>query len=159
MNAKDLIKKLQLKPHPEGGHYAETYRSEKLILSDEDDSRNVCTAIYFLLEDKEKSHFHRIKSDELWFFHHGVSLEIVMIMDDKIASFTLGNDIMHGELPQAMVPANTWFASKLKGGSGYALVSCTVSPGFDFKDFEIAKREELVLKYGHLKNVIIEFTN
>ena len=121
-------------------------------------NRNVSTAIYFLLEEKNRSAFHRIKSDELWFFHQGQPLEIYSIENGQLNSIVLGNDVLNGELPQAVIPANTWFAAKVKDSKGYALVSCTVAPGFDFEDFELAKREELIQQFPHLKEVIEEFT-
>jgi predicted cupin superfamily sugar epimerase len=158
MNAKELIEKLSLKKHPEGGYYKETYRSSESLLLSNDKNRNLCTAIFFLLENDDKSHFHRIQSDELWFFHQGQPLEIVSIQHNRIQPILLGNDLSQNELPQAIIPANTWFASKVQRGSGYSLVSCTVSPGFDFADFEMAKREDLMRQYPQLESWIVEFT-
>lgn len=158
MDAKKLIQKLQLQPHPEGGFYKKTYRSEETVTTTEGQVRNVCTAIYFLLENEDKSHFHRIKSDEAWFFHQGESIEIVILHDGKLQTIDLGNNIEKGEVPQTIVPANVWFASKIKHGIGYALVSCTVAPGFDFADFELAERIDLTKEYPEFKSVIEEFT-
>ena len=158
MNYKDIIEVLQLQAHPEGGFYAETYRSSAFTLNQNGEKRNLSTAIYFLLHDTNKSNFHRIQSDELWFFHQGEPIEIVTIQDGKARSIILGNAIEKGELPQATIPANTWFGSKLKDGKGYALVSCTVAPGFDFLDFELAEREKLANEFPNLKALIEEFT-
>jgi predicted cupin superfamily sugar epimerase len=158
MNHKDIIEELQLQPHPEGGFYAETYRSSAFTLNQNGEKRNLSTAIYFLLHDTNKSNFHRIQSDELWFFHQGDPIEIVTIQGGKANSIILGNAIEKGELPQATIPANTWFGSKLKDGKGFALVSCTVAPGFDFLDFDLAEREKLVNKFPNLKALIEEFT-
>lgn len=158
MNYKDIIEDLQLQAHPEGGFYAETYRSSAFILNQNGEKRNLSTAIYFLLHDTNKSNFHRIQSDELWFFHQGEPIEIVTIQDGKARSIILGNAIEKGELPQATIPANTWFGSKLKDGKGYALVSCTVAPGFDFLDFDLAEREKLANEFPNLKALIEEFT-
>ncbi len=158
MNYKYIIEELQLQPHPEGGFYAETYRSSEFTLNQNGEKRNLSTAIYFLLHDTNKSNFHRIQSDELWFFHQGEPIEIVTIQDGKARSIILGNAIEKGELPQATIPANTWFGSKLKDGKGYALVSCTVAPGFDFLDFELAEREKLANEFPNLKALIEEFT-
>ncbi|MDF7814408.1 cupin domain-containing protein [Hymenobacter sp. YC55] len=158
MTAPDLIHHLHLLPHPEGGHYRETYRSADTMTTVEAQTRNVSTAIYYLLEDREKSCFHRIKSDELWFFHKGQALEIVLIADGQAATIVLGNDIENGELFQAVIPANTWFAAHVQQGKGYALVSCTVAPGFDFTDFELAQRAELTTQFPHLKALIEKFT-
>lgn len=158
MTSKELINSLTLKPHPEGGYYKETYRSDETTINKNEDLRNVCTAIYFLLEDKDKSHFHRIQSDELWFFHLGQPLEIYYILGNEIKTVTLGNNIQNGDALFCKIPANTWFASKLKQPEGFSLVSCTVAPGFDFADFELAKRDELTQKFPHLKVIINEFT-
>jgi len=158
MNAKHLIEKLQLLPHPEGGWYRETYRSAETITNKNGANRNVCTAIYFLLEENNKSHFHRIQSDETWFFHVGEPLEILMITDGQLQLITLGNDILNGEILQFVVPAQTWFAARIKTGSGYSLASCTVAPGFDFSDFELAERENLIKEFSELEEVIREFT-
>lgn len=158
MTAKDIIDKLQLKPHPEGGFYSETYRSAERITNNYGNKRSVCTAIYYMLEKEDRSHFHRIKSDELWFFHAGEPLEIVMLQNGEIKTILLGNNIQNGEVPQAIIPANTWFAAKIKNGKGFSLVSCTVAPGFDFEDFELAKRDDLIQQYPNLKKIIEEFT-
>ncbi len=158
MRAQDIIDKLKLIPHPEGGFYRETYRSGYRIVNDKNENRNLSTAIYYLLEAEEKSLFHRIQSDELWFFHLGQPLEIILIEDARLTTIMLGNDIENNEVPQITIPANTWFAARVKNGKGFALVSCTVAPGFDFEDFDLAKREELMQQFAHLKEVIEIFT-
>jgi uncharacterized protein len=158
MDVKELIQKLQLKAHPEGGFYRETYRSTESILTDNGKGRNISTAIYYLLENQDKSLFHRIKSDELWFFHQGQPLEILVIKGTRLVIILLGNDIEKGEVPQAIIPANCWFASSVKNATGYSLVSCTVAPGFDFEDFELAGRENLIQEFPHLKNIIEKYT-
>ena len=158
MSAKEIIHKLNLIPHPEGGFYKETYRSHQTVLNEKKENRHVCTAIYYLLQDEGRSLFHRIRSDELWFFHLGQPLEIVLIQGDHLTTIILGNDIGKGELLQAMIPANTWFAARIQNANGFSLVSCTVSPGFDFADFDLAKREYLFQQFPHLKEVIEKFT-
>ena len=158
MSAQAIIDKLKLIPHPEGGLYNETYRSDYTIVNDRQENRHVCTAIYYLLKDKGKSLFHRIRSDELWLFHLGQALEIILIQNKQLTTVILGNDIEKGELPQVRIPANTWFAARVKNQEGFSLVSCTVSPGFDFADFSLANREDLVQQFPHLKSVIEEFT-
>jgi uncharacterized protein len=158
MKPKDIIKLLYLIPHPEGGHYKEIYRSRELCTNDDGNTRNVCTAIHYLLENKDRSNFHRIKSDECWFFHQGQPLVIYYLHQGNLFTITLGHDIAKGEVPYFRVPANTWFASKVKTGTGYSLVSCTVAPGFDFMDFELAARIKLTLEYPQLEAVIKEFT-
>ena len=158
MNAEKLIRELNLLPHPEGGYYRETYRSAETIQVNQDANRNVCTAIYFLLTGNDKSNFHRIQSDELWFFHQGEPLEVVYIQNGKINVILLGNDFAKGEVAQCVIPSNTWFASKIRDSKGYSLVSCTVSPGFDFNDFELGERKNLVNEFPHIRERIIEFT-
>jgi predicted cupin superfamily sugar epimerase len=158
MTSKDIVNHLGLLPHPEGGYYKETYRAGETVINQNGRSRNVCTAIYFLLEETDKSHFHRILSDELWFFHLGQPLEVICIFEGKLKSVVLGNNILSGELLSFRVPANTWFASRIKGEKGFGLVSCTVAPGFDFDDFELAARDKLTQEYPHLKETIAKFT-
>lgn len=157
MKAKDLIEKLQLIPHPEGGYYKQTYRST-IEVSVEGNMRHMCTSIYYLLEDDNISHFHRIKSEELWFFHMGEALEIVILDTHNPRTIILGNEIDKGEVPQAFIPANTWFGSRVKNRKGFTLVSCTVAPGFDFADFELAKKHDLLTLYPQLEELIKQFT-
>lgn len=144
MTAAQIIEKLQLLPHPEGGYYKETYRSALTMEAHGGTERNVSTTIYYLLENDNKSHFHRIKSDEFWFFHQGNPIELLVIDKGKIERIVIGNNIDKGELPQAMVPAGKWFAAHIQNETGFALTSCTVAPGFDFVDFELATKEELL---------------
>ncbi len=158
MDGKYLIRQLGLQAHPEGGFYKETYRSDQLVETGQNKSRNISTAIYFLLEKEDRSLFHRIQSDELWFFHQGEPLEIVWIKDGRLNTIILGNDLEKGEVPQAVIPANTWFAARIKTLSGYTLVSCTVAPGFDFLDFELAARTNLIQEYPQLQETIAIFT-
>jgi uncharacterized protein len=139
---------LQLKPHPEGGYYKETYRSKGLIdqpcLPGFNGGRNYSTAIYFLLQQGDYSAFHRIKSDECWHFYDGGTLLVHEITPQGEYKRTkLGRDLANGEQFQYVVPANNWFASEPAPGSEFALVGCTVAPGFDFADFEMAKGSEL----------------
>ncbi len=157
MNANDWIKKLTLLPHPEGGYYKETYRSkEESVFENFNGKRNISTAIYFLLEEKDKSHFHRIQSDELWFFHEGEALEIFVLKADKVEVIALGKNIEQGEQLQAVIPAGLWFGARLKNQTGYALVSCTVAPGFDFRDFELGKKGELLSLFPQHTPIIEE---
>ncbi|ASK31109.1 hypothetical protein CEY12_13770 [Chryseobacterium sp. T16E-39] len=159
MDYKKLVDILKLEPHPEGGYFKETYRSEQTLALEGGEVRNVSTAIYYLLENKKKSSFHRIKSDELWFFHQGEPLEIVFIKNGELHTVLLGNSLENGEVPQLKIEANLWFGAKILGGNGYSLVSCTVAPGFDFLDFELADRDVLLQEYPSLKEVIEEFTH
>lgn len=130
ISADDVIKALSLMPHPEGGHYVETFRDAKTH-----DGRSVGTAIYYLLKDGEQSDWHRIDATEVWHFYGGAPLEL--LIGSPSAKVLLGPDLMAGERPQAVVPAQEWQAARSTGK--WSLVGCTVSPGFDFRGFEIAK--------------------
>lgn len=139
MNAADYIKHLSLTQHPEGGWYAETYRSERQYTFDGfDGPRWLATSIYFLLEAGQQSALHRIKSDEIWYFHDGGSLEIFELDESgKEVCTVLGKAIAAGERLQYVVKAGRWFGARLRPGSTFCLVGCEVSPGFDFRDFEL----------------------
>ncbi|MDP2599496.1 MAG: cupin domain-containing protein [Deltaproteobacteria bacterium] len=158
--AEDLVKILDLKPHPEGGFFKETYRDEGKIVQKAlpekfKGDRHFSTAIYFLLPEGTKSSFHRIQSDEVWHFYLGGSLTIVQIAPDgKMEKITLGSDVKKGEKLQYVVPAGYWFGAYPNSGSSYSFVGCTVSPGFDFADFEMGKREELLKQYPNARQEI-----
>jgi predicted cupin superfamily sugar epimerase len=162
--AKEYIDKLQLKTHPEGGYYKEVYRSDELILSEHlpnryKSSRSFSTSIYFMLEGKQFSSFHRLQSDEIWHFYDGTSL-IVYILDEIgiLEKIILGNDTKKGESFQVVVKKYTWFAAELVDKSSYALVGCTVSPGFDFSDFELGERYKLIEKFPQHHEEILKLT-
>ena len=154
MNTLDIINHFNLKKHPEGGHYVETYRSNLTFLNLENSNRNLSTVIYYLLEANDISCFHRLKSDEIWFFHFGQPLEVVMIIDGKVQKFLLGNDIQNSQLPQLTIPNGVWFAARVKSAIDFSFVSCLVTPGFDFQDFEIANRNQLLAEYPDLSQII-----
>ena len=144
---------LKMQPHPEGGYFKETYRSE-LVISHEaltphfPAARNICTAIYFLIGAGEFSAFHRIRSDEIWHFYAGDPLHVHEIKQDgTYRIIQLGHHFEKGEEPQAVVAAHSWFASECAIANGWSLVGCTVAPGFDFEDFELANKEELIRSY------------
>jgi predicted cupin superfamily sugar epimerase len=146
------INHLKLKKHPEGGFYRETYRSNGMITGDclptqFAGSRNFSTSIYFLLQSQDRSCFHRIKSDELWHFHAGSSLTIYVLDRQGITTHLLGMDADSGESLQIVIPANCWFGAMVNAPESYVLSGCTVSPGFDFHDFEIANRQALLEQY------------
>ena len=141
------IDHLQMQPHPEGGYYKETYQSPDKIKSLD---RRYATAIYFLLLEDKFSAFHRIKSDELWHFYTGSPLDVFMINErGGMEQFRLGANPEVGEVFQAAVPGGRWFASRMAEpkANTYALVGCTVSPGFDFRDFEMGNRFQLTSQY------------
>lgn len=162
MDAQDWITHLQLEPHPEGGFYKETYRAEGLFSIDAQPHallRNYSTAIYFLLQNDNFSAFHKINSDEAWHYYAGATLELFEIDADGILRRTLiGNNIKEGAVPQYVVLAGHWFASRVLGQHGYVLTGCTVSPGFDFQDFEMADRQTLINQYPHHQGIITELT-
>ena len=130
---------LQLQPHPEGGHYAEVYRSPlEIEMNGFDGPRNICTSIFFLLEAGETSALHRIKSDELWYHHDGGALEIIEIDDAGNEIITrLGKSVHEGCSLQHVVKAGRWYGARPAADSKFCLVGCQVSPGFDFRDFEL----------------------
>lgn len=158
MTASKIIEHLEMIPHPEGGYYKETYRSAGTLQNQNGEIRNIGTAIYYLLENEDKSHFHRLGSDELWFFHMGSPVEICCIEEDEIVIKLLSNDLGNGAKPQWLIPAHTWFAARVQNSRGFALVSCTVSPGFDFQDFEMAERNGLLKQFPGLSKEIEFFT-
>ncbi len=159
--AKYWIEKLGLQRHSEGGWFKEIYRSEDLIQKASLDTnfqgaRNCSTSIYYLLEGEDFSSFHRIKSDEIWHFYTGSSsIEIYWIDNGFLRKEKLGPNFDNGERFQVVAPKNKWFAARLINTKGYALVGCTVSPGFHFDDFELADTS-LSEKYPHLKEEIKE---
>jgi len=155
------IKELDLQPHPEGGWYKEVYRASETItpagLPDRfDGPRSFCTSIYFLLAGDHFSAFHRIKSDELWHFYAGDGLTVhIIAADGEYSSLRLGNQ--PGETFHGIVPAGSWFAAEPKAG-GYGLVGCTVAPGFDFADFELAERDRLTAEFPQHRERIERLT-
>lgn len=159
-----LIRHYGLHPHPEGGYYAETYRSTGSIPASAlpaafAGERSYATAIVFLLEAGDMSCLHRIRQDEGWHFYLGDPLRLVMISPEGVFSeVRLGQDILNGEHVQYTVPAGYWFGSTPAHGSTYCLVGCTVSPGFDFADFEMGTTDQLSRLFPHLEEVIRDFT-
>ena len=151
-----LVKQFNLLPHPEGGFYVETYRSDQLTASQD---RNLVTCIYFLLTSENVSNFHRIKSDELWFFHEGSSLTVhTLDPQNGHLQHAVGNEIQKGQTPQLLVPKNTIFGSSVDTDNSYSLVSCVVAPGFDFNDFELFTRKALLEEYPEEQAVIERLT-
>jgi predicted cupin superfamily sugar epimerase len=160
LSVNEVVKHFEMLPHPEGGFYKETYRSEELIDNKAlpqrfTGDRHFSTAIYFLLEKGNFSGFHKIQSDECWHFYAGQTLLIYVLHGNgKLETIQLGNDIVNGEVFQAVVPAGCWFASEPAPNSAFCFVGCTVAPGFDFADFELAKAAELIITYPDHSDVI-----
>ncbi len=159
-----IIDRLELQSHPEGGYFKEVYRSDGSITEENLDEgfsgqRNYATSIYFLLTSESFSAFHRIKQDEIWHFYKGSPIKLHIISDVGIYSNTIiGNDIESGQNPQFVVKAKNWFAAEVIDKEAYTLVGCTVSPGFDFNDFELPERDVLISKFPEHSNIITAFT-
>lgn len=150
MDAEYYIKQLGLEPHPEGGYFKSTYASEELV-----SSRKLYTSIYFLLGADDVSHFHRLKSDELWYFHGGSSLLVHVIDEDgNYVEHKVGLDIENGETPQVLVPKNSIFGSSVMENGSFSLVGCMVAPGFEYEDFELFTQSELLDKYPQHEQII-----
>jgi predicted cupin superfamily sugar epimerase len=132
--AADIIRLLDLKPHPEGGHYRETFRDARTV-----DGRAASTSIYFLLKRGERSHWHRVDAVEVWHFYAGSPLALSVVDGAKEEIIRLGNDIAADEVPQVTVPARAWQAAESLGD--WTLCGCTVAPGFEFAGFELAPKE------------------
>ena len=156
-----IIQSYKMLPHPEGGFYKESYRSDLLLEGDSlsngmNGRRNCSTAILFLLVENSFSAFHRIKSDEVWHFYDGDPVDIHVIESNGLnRMIKLGKNPLQNEVFQAVVPAGAWFASKTAGV--YSLVGCTVAPGFDFADFELAKAELLAAEFPDHRKLIFSF--
>ncbi|UTW64731.1 cupin domain-containing protein [bacterium SCSIO 12741] len=153
MDAQYWIEKLALLPHPEGGHYRETFRSNEEIKQENlpqryAGNRNFGTAIYYLLEGFDRSRFHVLKSDEIWYYHSGSSAIIHFLTPEgKYEDRHIGPNPERGEQFQVVIPRGTCFAVEVKDRSGYILVGCSVHPGFDFSDFSIPTKEFLHERY------------
>lgn len=156
------IDRLNLQPHPEGGFFRQTYKSQVSLPRNalpHAGRRSASTAIYFLLDGKNFSAFHRLRSDEMWHFYAGVPLAVHVI--DRAGNYSkhvLGPEPDAGQSFQAVVPADSWFASHVEDRSSYSLVGCTVAPGFEFEDFELAHRKELIALYPQYRDLIETLT-
>ena len=156
--AHDWIDQLSMIKHPEGGYYKEIYRStESMAVGSK--VRNLTTSIYFLLNGYEKSHFHQLRSDELWYFHDGSGCKIHMIsIEGNYHTQVLGSKLSSDERPQVIIPQGTIFAAEVVDKNSFTLMGCVVCPGFDFEDFKLFKRAELLDRYPQHKEIIHQFT-
>ncbi len=160
------IERLDLRPHPEGGYYRETYRAHETVAAPAlperfAGARAFSTAVYFLLTSDAFSAFHRIRSDELWHFYAGAAVTLAILDADgagTLGTESLGRDPLRGESPQVVVPAGAWFAAEVAAGGGFALVGCTVAPGFDYADFELGDRADLLARYPQHRGAIERLT-
>jgi uncharacterized protein len=153
----ELVRRLLLVPHPEGGWYAETHRSAQRVRSDEHGDRAAFTSILYLLEAPQISRFHRLDAEELWNWHAGSPLHIhVLAKDRPPAVYRLGPG--SGERFQCVVPAGCWFGAELAAPDSFCLAGCVVAPGFEFRHFQIATREDLLRKHADHAEIILRLT-
>ena len=164
MDSKIIIEKLKLLPHPEGGYFKEIYRSNEIIKNSGlperfEGDRNFGTSIYYLLEKEQFSTFHKLKSDETWHFYYGASL-LLHIIDENgnYKKIILRNDLTNNEVFQYTVLRNCWFAAEVSDKKSFSLIGATVAPGFNFSDFEMGKREELISQFPEHKEIITRLT-
>lgn len=159
-----LIQELGLLPHPEGGYFKEEYRSsiileENSLPSHYSGQRSCSTAIYFMLVEEDFSAFHRLRSDEIWHFYSGTPVLIHVISNEgEMQTIQLGPDFQKGQLFQFAIPAGVWFAAELADKASFCLIGCTVSPGFDFKDFELGSKDYLLEKFPQHRKIITRLT-
>lgn len=158
------IKYLDLEPHPEGGFFCEIYRSEESVQKSAlperyTGDRDFGTSIYFLLRSQDVSHFHRLQSDEIWHFYAGSSLTIHLLnSDDEYTTQSLGAVPEKSEQLQFVVPKGVWFGATVNEPDSYSLVGCTMAPGFNFVDFELGEREELIQQFPQHRGIIERLT-
>jgi len=165
MSAEELIKLLKLRPHPkEGGFFCETYRADETLSADALPSRYgaaryVGTAIYYLLTPTAFSALHRLASDEIFHLYLGGPVRMLQLFPDGQGKTVLfGSDLVAGQSPQVIVPRGVWQGSMLEPGASFALLGCTVAPGFDYADYEDGKRDELIARYPDFANWIRRLT-
>ena len=158
--ADNIIRALNLTPHPEGGYFKETYRADETIAANSlpdrfGGGRRLGTAIFFLLTSRDVSCFHRIKADEIWHFYFGCPLLLhILQKNGSYRTITLGTAFDRGETPQATVLQGDWFGATVVNKEDFALVGCTTAPGFDFADFELADRQQLTRDYPRQIEII-----
>lgn len=151
----ELVKTLKLESHPEGGFYSETYRSTEKA---ENNKGVLMTSIYFLLTSENVSNFHKISHDELWFHHEGSPIAIHSLENGKHKEFILGKSFKDSCKPQHLVKGSTIFGSAVLEPNSFALVSCVVSPGFEFKDFELFSYDQLISEFPDAQEIIERLT-
>lgn len=164
--ADELIERLGLQPHPrEGGFFRETYRSEESLASESIDARyfgprSISTAIYYLLKPGTFSALHRLKSDEVFHFYLGGPVRMLQLFPDgRGETIVLGPDLEAGQQLQVTAPRNVWQGTLLEPGSDFALLGCTVAPGFDYVDYEHASRDEMMRQYPQHAELIQQLTH
>jgi len=150
------INRLNLQHHPEGGYYHEIYRSNEKV-NHEGMDKSTATSIYYLIESDAKSFCHRLKSDELWYYHQGSSVALYMIDEEGKWSVSICGP-HEGENLTVVIPKNHWFGARVVSPESYSLVSCVVSPGFEFSGFEMIDRNELIELFPQHKEEILKYT-
>lgn len=164
MTAETWIQQLGLTPHPEGGYFGETYRAVESVAASALPARyladrTLATAIYFLLKGTQVSKFHRLQSDEIWCYQAGSGLTLhILTPDGTLRQQRLGLDVKRGELPQTVIERGQWFGATVNQPQAYTLVSCIVTPGFEFTDFELATRQTLLEAYPQHQAIIERLT-
>lgn len=160
MKAEYLIQKLSLEEHPEGGYFSQTFKSDKQFdLPGYGGPRSACTAIYYLLKSGQFSAFHRVRSDELWHFYAGSALVLYVIeKGGRLRRIVLGSNLSRDQVFQAAVSAGDWFAASVVRPRSYSLVGCTVAPGFEYQDWELADRETLLKEHPEHRRIIVKYT-
>lgn len=165
ISSKELVNKLDFQPHPEGGYFKEVYRSEEEMKSEDlperyKSPRCFGTSIYYMLEGERFSSFHKLKSDEIWHFYLGSPIILHLInKEGKYSKVIVGQNVDEDEHLQFTIPHGTWFAAEVKDKSSFSLVGCTVSPGFDFADFEMGERNNLIEMFPKFKDIIEKLTH
>src|SRR3546814_7583217 len=153
----ELVRDLRLQPHPEGGYYRETYRCGQSVLrAERGRPRSASTAIYYLLDGNAYSAWHRIASDEIWHFYAGGPLHVHVLLDEgRLVTHRLGNALVERDAVfQAVIPAGRWFAAELSAPDSFALAGCTVAPGFEFSEFELAGAADLAPWRGRHPDIV-----
>lgn len=149
------IKKLELLPHPEGGYYRENFRSNNIVDLEVGSQRAAATSIYYLLRSGDKSHLHYLAADEVWYYHAGGSAIVHLFLED--GTYTNINVGPHDSL-QVVIPRGTVFGATLEAQSDFILVGCMVAPGFEFEDFKLVTKEEMLSKYPNYQQLISDLT-
>jgi predicted cupin superfamily sugar epimerase len=159
-----IIKTLELIPHQEGGYFREVYRSGESISQDMlpsryNGNRSFLTSIYYLLKNNDVSRFHALLSDEIWYFHTGSPVIIHQIdFYGNYSKYLLGLNYLSEERPYILIKRNTWFGAEIKNKNSFSLVSCAIAPGFEFSDFKLADRNDLIAKYPQHRDLIVKLT-
>lgn len=159
ITAEEIVQRFGMLPHPEGGFFVEIYKAEDRVPLPRGE-RAASTAIYFLLTKDTFSRFHRIKSDEVWHFYLGGACHVVELgADGKAVDVTLGQDLRAGQQLVHIVKKDTWFGAYLDDSADFALVGCTVAPGFEFADFEMATRADLLRDFPEARDAVMRLTS